>query len=176
MNETAKNRLLLLVIGFLLLTNIGMIIFCVMRPSCPPAPPNDKFKRTDGITDKLRKQLDFNEAQIKQVEEMRGDHHKRMRPLFTNMKTAKHDFYKLVGQPNLPDSVWRQAANRIGEAQKAIDMELFAHFQKMRTICTPEQQPKYDSLVLSVTNMMFMRKTGPPRGDSTAPKSDLSPR
>lgn len=171
MNETSKNRLLILVIAFLLLTNISMIIFCFMRsPDRKGSHQEEKMKRGDGVTEMLRNQVGFTDEQMKQYEQLRNDHWKRMKPLFDSIRLSKQEFYKLLSQPSLQDTAWQRAANRIGETQKAIDMELFDHFRQVKAICTPPQQPKYDSLVQTVVGkMMFaFRKGGPSfRKDST---------
>ena len=55
------------------------------------------------------------------------------------------------------DSVINKASDVIAQKQKALDLQTFNHFKKVRALCTPEQQAKYDSMI----QRMF-RKMGKP--------------
>ena len=74
------------------------------------------------------------------------------------MKKTKEEFYKQMYDSTISDSVVEERAKVIGEQQKEIDVHVLKHFKDLRSLCTPEQLPKYDSLL----PMIVQRMTAPP--------------
>jgi hypothetical protein len=74
------------------------------------------------------------------------------------MKKTKEDFYRQMYDPSIPDSVINAKAAVIGHEQEEIDVHVLKHFKDLRTLCTPEQLPKFDSLL----PMIVQRMTAPP--------------
>ena len=103
----------------------------------------------------------------KYVEE---EHKAKIKPMFEDMHATKMSFYKYL-QQHAPDSVINNAATAIGEKQKAIDLQIFRHFNELRTVCTEKQQPRFDSLIQRVVNKMSMpfRKRSDRKPDNTRP-------
>jgi hypothetical protein len=77
--------------------------------------------------------------------------------MFDEMRKAKDSLFRLLSNPGVSDSIINKASDAIAQNQKALDLQTFNHFKKVRALCTPDQQSKYDSLVLR----MF-RKMGKP--------------
>ena len=89
--------------------------------------------------------------------------------MYDEMRKAKDSLFRLLKDSIIYDSVTSKAADQIAERQKMLDMQTFTYFRKVRTICTPEQLPKYDSLIQG----MFSRMNRPQRrSDSDSTKTD----
>ena len=69
------------------------------------------------------------------------------RPLFNELRNAKKDFYGLIYNKNIPDSLLNAEADSIAKKQKKLDMQMFRYFNNIRNICTPEQTEKFDSII-----------------------------
>ena len=50
------------------------------------------------------------------------------------------------------DSAITVAANRSAELQKQMEIKMLTHFKEVRQLCTPAQQPAFDTLFYKVWN------------------------
>ncbi|MBS1654397.1 MAG: hypothetical protein JSU05_06120, partial [Bacteroidetes bacterium] len=80
---------------------------------------------------------------------------------------TKTRFYNLLNDPSVNDSVLNNMADSIGIKQKNIDLQIFHHFKQVGSLCTPDQQPKFDSLVVRV-----IKKMTTPHKPATKPQED----
>jgi len=162
----ARNKVLSLLVLVLLVTNILLLVFFVWKK---PEPRQAAFKK-DGRGDVmqiLEKEVGFDEKQMEQYKQLKDQHWDKMRPYFGEMRTARNNFYKLLNLPSVPDSVVNNAADTIAAKQKKMDLQTFHHFQQVKAICTPEQQPRFDSLVQQVIKRMAGPRRSQSKEDST---------
>lgn len=164
------NKNLLIIIAVLLLTNIGVLGYFLWYKK-----PEAKEQRTDGrgnnngIQDLLQKDVGFSAGQMAQYKQMKDKQRETIRPMYDEMRKAKDSLFRLLKDPSVPDSVAEKAAERIAYQQRTVDLQTFTYFKKVRTLCTPEQLPKYDSLIQN----MFSKMNRPPRrSDSDSTKTD----
>ena len=162
MSNTSTNRNLLFIIGFLLLTNIAVLVYFLSGKKHEEKKPGSG--RSNGITEVLQSEVGFNGDQISRYEEMRDRQRENIKPLFEEMRKAKDSLFRMMGDSTVNDSVINKAADGIAQKQRILDLQTFAHFRRVRALCADaSQQVKYDSAVLR----MF-RKMGKParRNDS----------
>ena len=158
MNNPSRNRNLVLVIAALLLTNIAVLAYFLWIKK--PKVRDEDRGRQPRITmeDRLRDSIGFNKEQIATFKQLREEQMSNMGASFDEMRKAKDNLFKLLSDPNVNDSTINNAANVIAEKQKALDMRTFNHFKRVRALCTPEQQPKYDTMI----QRMFRKMNRPP--------------
>lgn len=149
--STTRNRNLLIIIGVLLLTNIAMLVYFL--GSTKQSKAQDERDRT-GMTEMLQKEVGFNDEQIAQYKLLKEKQKKTIRPMFDDMRKAKDSFFRLLSFPETSDSVLNKTADIIAQKQRAVDMQTLNYFKRVRTLCTSEQQPKYDSVVLRMFKKM----------------------
>ena len=162
-----KTKILTFLVGILLLTNIALIIF-FSDSGYEKRGSRSGGDRSSAVREFLKDSIGFNEQQLAQYDQLRQQNRENMRPLFEDLGNAKMAYYKFINQP-AADSAGQAAAALIGEKQKALDMAFFNHFRQVRALCTPEQQPKYDSMVQQVIRRMV---APPRRGDHKQRKTD----
>lgn len=162
------NKNLLIIIAVLLLTNIGVLSYFLwlkgaekqeIRVEGRPNPAN-------GIQDLLQKEVGFSDDQIAQYKEMKDKQRETIRPMYDELRKAKDSLFRLLRDTTVTDSVIQNAADRIAQQQRTVDLQTFTYFRKVRTICAPDQAQRYDSLIQN----MFNKMNRPPRrpdGDST---------
>ncbi|WP_126246082.1 Spy/CpxP family protein refolding chaperone [Chitinophaga rhizosphaerae] len=162
----AKHKVLSVLVVLLLLTNLFLVFFIVMKK---PAPPGRGSHPSRGeVMQLLEKEVGFSKDQLESYRQLKEQHWDRMKPSFTGMRNAKDGFYKLLSLSSVPDSVVNAMADTIAARQKQIDLQTFRHFQQVRALCTPEQQPRFDSVVqLVLKKMNGPWRKGPPKVDST---------
>lgn len=150
----AKNKVLLIIVGVLLVVNLAvLLLFVNMKQQERPG----RNRGRQGMIEVLEKKAGFSKEQLQSYQELREQHWKKLKPLLADMRNARDSFYKLLYVPEVPDSALLRAANVIGQRQKAIDLQTFRHFQQVRNLCDDTQRPKLDSLI-----HQFMSKTGAP--------------
>ncbi len=156
----AKNKVLLIIVGVLLVVNLGVLLLFLNVKQ--PGNRRDGIRGRQGMSEVLEKKAGFSKQQLKAYQELREQHWKKLKPLLADLRNAKDSFYKLLYQPQVADSVLSRAADEIGSRQKAIDLQTFRHFQQVRGLCDDSQRPKLDSLIHQVVTKMG----GPFRRDS----------
>lgn len=156
--STSKNRSLIFIIIFLLLTNIGVLGYFLWFNK--PQQRNDNH-RHDWMINSLQKEVGFTEEQVAQYKQLNDDHWNKINPMFEDIRKSKDRLFKLLSDESINDSVINIKAEAIAQKQKAIDIQAFNNFKRIRSLCsTPEQRVKYDSLI-----QRLMRKMGKPRGE-----------
>ncbi len=165
----SRNKIYVFLIGILLLSNLALVAFFVSNQ------PEKKEIRRDRpgsyMKDALKNDVGFTDQQMAQFDSMANQHRQQMRPLFEDISRTKEKFYQMLMVPEANDSVLKSSATEIGEKQKQIDLKIFTHFQNIRQLCTPTQQPMFDSLIQHVVHrMIFPMKKGEGKKDSGAIK------
>jgi len=156
MSNTSRNKNLLFIIAILLLTNIAVLVYFLSNKTHEVKKPGSG--RSNGLTEVLQSEVGFNTEQLAKYESMRDQQRESIKPLFEGMRKAKDSLFRLMGDTTINDSVINDAANAIAQRQRMLDLQTFAHFKRVRALCTDaDQQVKYDSAVLR----MF-RKMGKP--------------
>lgn len=108
-----------------------------------------------GIETPLQNEVGFNESQMAQYKQFREEQMKAIKPMFEDMRKTKDSLFRMIGAEN--DSVVNLIADAIAQKQKALDMQMYNHFKRIRVLCTPDQLSKYDSVI-----QRMMRKMGKP--------------
>lgn len=160
--STPRNRNLLIIIGVLLLTNIAVLVYFLgQKKSAKPSHGEEKI----GMSEMLQKEAGFSDEQIAQYKQLKEKQKETIRPMYDDMRKAKDSLFKLLSYPETSDSALSRVADVIAQKQKALDMQTFSYFKRLRTLCTPEQRPKYDSVIQRV-----FKKMGKPSRNNEAEK------
>ena len=145
------NKTLVAIIVILLLTNLGLLYFFLQKKEVV-AP------KKGGFTERLKKDVGFTSEQIATFEPRKKAFWQNMRVRFDDIKKAKQDFFFQIYDSTTTDSMLVKKAEKIGELQKEMDLYVFRHFKDIRNICTPDQQPKFDSLMPAIVKRMTEKK------------------
>jgi len=153
MNPATKSKSLVSIIVFLLITNIVMLVFfLVLNKPVQKNPHRDQ----NGMSGILQKEVGFTKDQLTTYQLLRKEQLDSVHVLFDDIRDAKMNFYNLIYEGHVSDSVVNKAANVIAEKQKTLDLHMFNHFKMVRNICSPGQLQKFDSTIKKV----FVRMTG----------------
>lgn len=154
-----------LVIGLLLVNGVTIALFWLgreKREQLPPPPPEQ-----GGPANYLIRELELDSQQQQQYMQLVKEHRQASAQLRRQISEEKDRFFGLLRQSQVPDSVKKAAAAAVSRQTEALDLLTFDHFRKVRTLCTPAQQEKFDRIIRQVTAMMAGPKPGgPPPGDS----------
>jgi hypothetical protein len=166
----SKTRSLVTIIIFLLITNVGMLLFFIFssKPSVKKEPGREQGGGS--MYNSLQKEVGFSTAQLDRYQVLRKEQRDVVRPLFGGLRTAKKDFYDLLYTSNVSDSLITADADSIAQKQKKLDLQVFYYFKKIRNICTPDQLQKFDSTINKVVMRMV---AGPGRSGKDSQRQKI---
>jgi protein CpxP len=147
MTTEKKIRSLILIIAFLIVTNIVMLLFFVFSKPCVHNPPP---KDENLVATFLQNEIQFDEKQMDLYQNIRKNDFDKAKPAFEALRNAKNSFYQNIHKDDVPDSVIKKSASIIGKRQINVDMLMLKHFKNVRKLCTEQQLPKFDSLFKNV--------------------------
>ncbi len=148
MNRYSNSRPLLLIIGVLLISNIVLLVLFLNKK------PEIKPETRGRFTEFLRKDIGFQEEQIKEFEALKDNHRQKMKLLFDDLQKTKTNFFLQLRESDSTNFNLDSAAALIGDRQAALDKQIYSHFRRLRTLCNPEQLQKFDSLFPQVIKRM----------------------
>jgi periplasmic protein CpxP/Spy len=157
-----KNRLFTWLLGLLLLANAATLVFFWVDRGRPDNGPKA------GAAGFLIEQLNFNEQQQQQFEVLAKEHRLKAQELRPKIRAAKEAMFGLVKQQGVSDSVKQAAAEKASLYMKELDLYTLDHFEKVRAICDPRQQEKFDEILNQLT--MVIANQRPPGDRGRGPK------
>ena len=164
MNHGSKNKLLTWLVVLLLVANAATIaMFWLGKVKHPP--------QSKGTPQEfLVKELQLNTKQQEQLDVLRKEHREAADQLREKIKNAKEAFFDLLKQQNVTDSVKQVSAKAVSIHTEELDLLTLNHFQKIRALCTPEQQKKFDEIIQQVASMIGRpRPPGSPENGPQGP-------
>ena len=144
MSTQSKNKILLIIIGILLITNLGLVFFYSL--SKPAEKKGMRPDRTAMISAFLKNELNFNQTQLTQYDSLSSQHRILIRTKLNAIRKEKETEFNQLTQDNFSDSSIVNTAVLFSAKQKEIEIIMFNYFKDIRNLCTPQQQPKFDSL------------------------------
>lgn len=149
-----KSKVLISIIGILLLANIALVSFFLLKKD--DRKHDKRMDRKTVIGNFLKKEIGFNDVQMQQYDSMSTWHSKYMKTMFETSRNTKDKQFKELTAANFSDSVMNSIADQSAATQKALELQMFNHLKQVRALCTAEQLPKFDSLFVKV-----LKKRGP---------------
>jgi periplasmic protein CpxP/Spy len=160
MNTLAKKNLLLWSVIILILANIMMLAtFFITRVQKAPHP-----SQTPAVF--IEKELGFDESQKQKFDDLRKDHHNQSEEIRRKINEEEDTLFSLLPNSSASDSAKEQLIKQLAFNKSEIDRMTFDHFRKVREMCNPAQQKKFDVIIHDVIKMIApqppQRPPGPP--------------
>ncbi len=121
--------------------------------------------------DKVKNEVGLTDEQAIIYDSLRNDQFKVMKPLFQDVTKSKEEFFSLIYQPSVSDSVLNEHATRIGQKQTALDLSTFHYFQSVKALCTEEQKPKMDTFLKQIIKRIIYNGPKKPSPEKKGTKS-----
>ncbi len=160
-----NNKLLVIILLILVLSNAVLLFFLFAKR--PPRKTGAEMANNDKgggmrayMKRVLKDSIGFTDAQIAMYDTMGSRHKDLMKPMFSTIQSHKDSFYKLLMQNGPSDSLRQSYLDKIAQDQRMIDEQIYNHFSELRALCTPEQQPRFDTVMQKMIRKMI---AGPPR-------------
>lgn len=145
-----KNRFYIFIIIGLLISNLLLVAFVLMRK--PP--------QHSGPRNMIIERLHFDEKQIKQYDELIRQHRMQIGEKEHEIMDLKTQYYSLLknNDQKKEDSLIREIGNASMETEKIN----FKHFQDVKRICHPDQIKNFNDLINDLERL-FNRPDNAPR-------------
>ena len=177
MDILSKQKFTNILIIVLVIINIGSLSFIWFRefdhPKLPP-PPNPPNR--ENVNRFLNRELDLSAGQEKKFDEIRKEHFETTRKFENNMARYRKEILSESFNQNPDMQKINALSDSIGAAQKGYEMFLSEHFQKLSSICTPEQKEKLKDIFLSSFGLRERPPMPPRPGRNMQPSPPRPPR
>ena len=155
MSGTNKNKWIIALIIVLLVCNAVTIALFWTRHR-PGHPPSGR----DAAAYIIR-ELQMDKSQQDKYEALIKEHRAASGRLREDIKSAKDNLYSLLQLQEKDSAAVTTATEKVKEQLGKLEMVTFEHFKKVRAICDPAQQKKFDAIIKNVLEMMKPGPRGP---------------
>ena len=149
-NTQNKSKIFLTIIGILLVANIALVSFFLLKKD--GGGHNKRPDRKAMIANFLKNEIGFSAAQLQQYDTLSDNHRESIKGMFDSLKSSKDKQFKQLAAGNFSDSVINMVAEQSAISQKTMELNMFNHLKNVRLLCKPEQLPKFDSLFVKILN------------------------
>ncbi|MEO6681856.1 MAG: hypothetical protein ABIN48_03435 [Ginsengibacter sp.] len=160
MKITSTRKTLITVIFILLIIDVVVLIFFVLKNKPDENQHPQRNRKEGGLYTMLKNEANFSPEQIAQYQILKEEQFENVKPLFNKIRNSKSNFYSLLYVENVSDSAVNALSDSIAVNQKELDIKMLSYFQKVRMICTAEQKPAFDSSIKKVVMRMTGRQGG----------------
>lgn len=117
-----------------------------------------------GPFDYLTAELKFDQQQKDAYTLLRDEHHKKAEQLQDSIRRAKDLLFDMMHEAGVTEEQVTAQANKAAAFNVQLDTLTFYHFQKVRSLCTPEQKERFDEVIKEAMRSMGGPHQGPPPG------------
>jgi periplasmic protein CpxP/Spy len=149
-NKQNRSKVFLAIIGILLVANIVMVSFFLMKKGGDRREKKPEWKTV--ISGFLKNEIGFDTIQLKQYDSLSDRHKGNMKKLTDSLRATKEKQFKELAALNFSDSAMNVVADKSASTQKTMELKMFNHLKNIRMLCKPEQLPKFDSLFGKILN------------------------
>jgi len=149
-NKQNRSKVFLSIIGILLIANIVMLSFFIMKRDS--GKPEKRPDRKAMIAEFLKKEIGFSQVQLQQYDTLSDKHREGIKKMFDSLRSSKDNQFRQLTTGDFSDSVMNSVADQSATSQKIMELQMFNHLKSIRMLCTAEQLPKFDSLFVKVLN------------------------
>jgi hypothetical protein len=153
-NKQNRSKVFLAIIGILLVANIALVSFFLIKKDGPKREKKPEWKTI--ISGFLKNEIGFDTVQLNKYYSLSDRHKENMKKMMDSLRTPKDKQFDELAAANFSDSAMNTMAGQSATAQKAMELQMFNHLKNIRLLCTPAQLPKFDSLFGKV----FSKKGG----------------
>lgn len=146
MNQKQVIYTLFTLVLLLILLNISLLIFVFFK-HMPPGNPNCDGEGRMERGQFLVSTLHLNAEQEATFDKLREEHLFIVEPLHEEIMKNKTHFFTRIKDEKVDSVAIDSLSKVITELHRMVDIATFYHFKKIRAICNPKQQEKFDKLV-----------------------------
>ncbi len=141
--KSRSNRLTKWTISILVVLNLITLSIIVLQNVRWKANQRPEIRR-DLTTRVLSNRLNFDEAQVQELQQLRRTHFERVRPVMNAMHENRQQLYRHLNQPEIVSTFVDSLAEEMGSHVSRMEKLTFQHFNDIKGLCRPEQLEKFN--------------------------------
>ena len=163
MNLTAKKNIILWAVIILIIANVIMLsVFFMTRLHHDP----HSVQNPAGY---IERELEFDQKQKDEFHELHVQHHQETEGIQRDINKEEDSLFSLL-KSNATDGNNKSLLIReLGFNKSQIDSLTFEHFKKLRALCNPQQQKKFDEIIQDVIKSIAPPPPPMPPHEGAAP-------
>jgi len=159
MNDSLKIKLLASTSLVLILLNLVAIGFMWLGPHHPPRPGMGRPGYGPDRNEAIIRELNLNDTQRKQFEQLKDEHHHIIEAINEKDRRTHEALFDLIKTGGENTATADSLINEMADNKKQIETATYHHLADLRKMCTPDQQKKFDDIVV---NLFKQGPQGPP--------------
>jgi multidrug efflux pump subunit AcrB len=148
MKAITSNKWVLLLVVFLVLTNLSLVFFAFSN-SKPVEKKDQNYLKT---------KLNLTDQQDILFKQKKEEYFTLMKPRWEEVNKLKDSLYLHIGDDEVSDSVINYYVGKWTATSRESDKILFRHFRELRKHCNKEQQAVFDTLVPKIVKFQSKKK------------------
>lgn len=166
----------LLIIVLLVLNLLTVSIIWMQTSNRNDSPPEEQSKRRQESVNIMKKALDLNEGQAKQVDKIRTSQIDQSKKYNDRLDELKKQMVDELFKSNPDTAIAKVKAAEIGEMQSKMELLRFKHFKELLAVCTPEQKEKLKPVLVELFGRKPPREESPTRKQPSINRNNIDPR
>ncbi len=166
MNQLIRNnKALVILIGILLVSNVLLVLYFTVWSNRSGKPPMNRGGFS--MVEQMTKELGFSKSQADTFKILLDQNRDSMKYWSEQVRSIKKSMYSNLNNTSIGDSALAVKADSLAATQAKMELSMYRHFAKVRAICTPDQLPKFDTVVSRMINRppWFGKNRGPQKRD-----------
>jgi periplasmic protein CpxP/Spy len=171
MNAIKNNKWISAFIISLLAVNIATLVLLWVKTTdkAPALQPIEAPPPKGQLFEFITTQLHLTEAQQKQFEVLREQHHANQNKLVDSIKIAKDNFFNLIKLDTCSNELLKEKNDKISFFQQQLDLVHFNHFKQLRNICNAAQKLLFDQSLQAILKRMANQRPKPRKNEGNRP-------
>ena len=174
MNAIKNNKWISAFIITLLVVNIATLVLLWVKSTdkAPALQPTEVPPPKGQLFQFIAAQLHLNDAQQKEFDALREQHHANQNKLVDSIKIAKDNFFNLLKLDTCSNELIQEKNNQIAIFQQQLDRLHFNHFKQLRNICNAEQKILFDQSLQAILKRMANQRPKPRKNEGNRPDAN----
>ncbi len=153
MDYISKYKILFRLVILLFILNATTIGFIVWHKFNKPKREAHLFKQRESFKDVskiLKSELQLDQNQMLHFESIREKYYQQEVKIASRIKAEKDSINAIMFNKNSNEILLKQLAHRVAENEEAMELVRIEQAHELKTICTPDQQVKFELLVKEI--------------------------
>ena len=138
--------------------NIAIVVFFILTKPPIPFEGRRQDRNIEEVFGVLKDELQLNATQIEQLKTLREDFFSKESKLSKTIKSQRDSMNELMFNALTDTVLVKLIAKRVSENEFKMEMLRFEQAKTLKTICTPDQMKKFESLVIDIRDYFKPRK------------------
>ena len=138
--ENSSNKIFIIIIGLLLVANIGTVAMLMMSGK-----KNDGPEHKNMMRNYLKKEIGFSDKQLQDFDTIKSRHRVEVKQIFEQMRQNKQNNLKSLSSAGFSDTALQNAAAAAAADQQNVELNMLQHLRDIRNLCTPAQRAIFDT-------------------------------